>query len=116
MVIASGFVEVALGTALMALAGAAWLALAGPLLVGVLRGATGGYDGMFVLVLAGVAGLWILGRLVTRPRFVDDEVDRSVPGWSTAGRPREDAELLESAGAEAPVTAQVRPGDGSPRG
>ncbi|RBY76639.1 MFS transporter [Blastococcus sp. TF02-09] len=92
------------------------IAGAGPLLVGVLRGATGGYDGMFVLVLSGVAGLWLLGRLVTRPRFVDDEVDRSVPGWSTAGRPPEDAELVESAGAEAPVTAQVRPGDGSPRG
>jgi CP family cyanate transporter-like MFS transporter len=89
---------------------------AGPLLVGVLRGATGGYDGMFVLVLAGVAGLWALGWLVTRPRFVDDEVDRSVPGWSTAGRPPEDDELVGSAGAEAPVTAQVRPGDGSPRG
>jgi CP family cyanate transporter-like MFS transporter len=88
----------------------------GPLLVGVLRGATGGYDGMFVLVLGGVAGLWALGWLVTRPRFVDDEVDRSVPGWSTAGRPPEDVELVESAGAEAPVTAQVRPGDGSPRG
>jgi cyanate transporter len=92
------------------------IAGAGPLLVGVLRGATGGYDGMFVLMLAGVAGLWTLGWLVTRPRFVDDEVDRTVPGWSTAGRPTEDAELVESAGAEAPVTAQVRPADGSPPG
>jgi CP family cyanate transporter-like MFS transporter len=92
----------------------------GPLLVGVLRGATGGYDGMFVLVLAGVAGLWALGWLVTRPRFVDDEVDRSVPGWSTAGHP--EIEVLESAGAEPPVSAgipadsPVTPGDGSPRG
>jgi cyanate transporter len=92
------------------------IAGAGPLLVGVLRGATGSYDGMFVIVLAGVAGLWVLGRLVTRPRFVDDEVDRSVPGWSTAGRSPAGTEVLESAGAEAPVSAQVRPGDESPRG
>ena len=85
-----------------------------------LRGATGGYDGMFVLMLAGVAGLWTLGWLVTRPRFVDDEVDRSVPGWSTAGRRGGEpegagsGEVLESAGAEAPVS--VTPPDGSPRG
>ncbi len=92
------------------------IAGAGPLLVGVLRGATGGYDGMFVLMLAGVAGLWTLGRLVTRPRFVDDEVERSVPGWSTAGRPTGDTELVETAGAEAPVTTHVTPADGSPRG
>ncbi|MGY2129690.1 CynX/NimT family MFS transporter [Blastococcus sp. SYSU DS0617] len=92
------------------------IAGAGPLLVGVLRGATGGYDGMFVLMLAGVAGLWALGWLVTRPRFVDDEVDRSVPGWSTAGRARPDTEVLESAGAEPPVNAQITPADGSPRG
>jgi CP family cyanate transporter-like MFS transporter len=88
------------------------IAGAGPLLVGVLRGATGGYTGMFVLVLVGVVALTALGWLVTRPRYVDDEVDRFVPGWSTAG-----TDVLESAGAEAPVSAQIRPsGDGSPRG
>jgi cyanate transporter len=90
------------------------LAAVGPLLVGVLRGATGGYTGMFVLVLAGVVGLTILGRVVTRPRYVDDEVDRSVPGWSTAGGR---AEVVEAAGAEAPVISRISsPGDGSPRG
>ena len=90
------------------------LAGAGPLLVGVLRGATGGYAGMFVLVLAGVAGL--RGhRLAGHPRsaYVDDEVDRFVPGWSSAGRCED---VLECAGAEAPVSAHVRPGGGSPRG
>jgi hypothetical protein len=90
------------------------LAAAGPLLVGVLRGITGGYTGMFVLVLAGVAGLALLGRVVTRPRYVDDEVDRSVPGWSTGTAP---ADVVEAAGAEAPVTAAVtRTRGGSPRG
>jgi CP family cyanate transporter-like MFS transporter len=90
------------------------LAAAGPLLVGVLRGVTGGYTGMFVLVLAGVVGLTILGRVVTRPRYVDDEVDRSVPGWSTGAAP---ADVVEAAGAEAPVRAHVRQtDDGSPRG
>ncbi len=95
------------------------LAGAGPLLVGVLRGATGGYDGMFVLMLSGVAGLWALGWAVTRPRFVDDEVDRSVPGWSTTGRTGrepEPTEVLESAGVEAPVSAQVNPGGASATG
>jgi CP family cyanate transporter-like MFS transporter len=90
------------------------LAGAGPLLVGVLRGATGSYDGMFVLALAGVVALTALGWLVTRQRYVDDEVDRSVPGWSSAGQ---DTEVLETAGAEAPVSVHVRQrDDGSPRG
>ncbi|MGY1651253.1 CynX/NimT family MFS transporter [Geodermatophilus sp. SYSU D01119] len=52
----------------------------GPLLVGVLRGATGGYTGMFVLVGIATVGLTVTGWLVTRDRFVDDEV----PGWSPA--------------------------------
>jgi cyanate transporter len=90
------------------------LAGGGPLLVGVLRGATGGYDGMFVLVLAGVVALTALGWLVTRQRYVDDEVDRFVPGWSSAGHC---TDVLETAGAEAPVSAHVRQtDDGSPRG
>jgi cyanate transporter len=90
------------------------LAAAGPLLVGVLRGATGGYTGMFVLALAGVVVLTVLGRVATRPRYVDDELDRSVSGWSpTGGR----AGIVETAGAEAPVISQISPpGDGSPRG
>ena len=57
------------------------LAGAGPLLVGVLRGNTGSYTGMFVILLAGVAGLGITGWLATRQKYVDDEV----PGWG-AGR------------------------------
>jgi CP family cyanate transporter-like MFS transporter len=85
------------------------LAGAGPLLVGVLRGTTGDYTGMFVLMFAGVVGLSVTGWLVTRPRYVDDEV----PGWSSAG---ECEDVLECAGAEAPVSAHVRTGDGSPRG
>ncbi|WP_245159002.1 MFS transporter [Blastococcus sp. TF02A_35] len=82
---------------------------AGPLLVGVLRGATGGYDGMFVLVLVGVAGLWSLGWLVTRDRFVDDEIAHLLP--TGAGSARDD-DPIEVAGAEAPVSR----GGGSPRG
>jgi CP family cyanate transporter-like MFS transporter len=90
------------------------LASGGPLLVGVLRGTTGGYDGMFVMVLAGVAGLTVLGWLVTRQRYVDDEVDRFVPGWSSGGHC---TDVLATAGAEAPVSAHVRePDGGSPRG
>jgi MFS transporter, CP family, cyanate transporter len=85
------------------------LAGAGPLLVGVLRGTTGGYTGMFVLMLAGVVGLGLTGLLVTRHRYVDDEV----PGWASTG---ECEDVLESAGAEAPVSAHVRTGGGSPRG
>jgi CP family cyanate transporter-like MFS transporter len=85
----------------------------GPVLVGVLRGVTGDYTGMFVLVLACVAGLAVTGWVMTRQRYVDDEVDRSVPGWSSAARP---ADVLEVAGAEAPISAHVRPDDGSPRG
>jgi len=86
------------------------LAAAGPLLVGVLHGATGGYDAMFVLVLAGVAGLAISGWLITRDRFVDDELHLPAP----AHRDAED--LIEVAGAEAPVTVHLtESGDVSPR-
>jgi CP family cyanate transporter-like MFS transporter len=89
------------------------LAGVGPLLVGVLRGLTGGYTGMFVMVLAGVAVLAVAGWVVTRQVYVDDEVERSVPGWSSAARP---TDVLETAGAEAPASAHVSPDDGSPRG
>jgi CP family cyanate transporter-like MFS transporter len=86
------------------------IAGAGPLLVGVLRGATGGYTAMFVLVLGGVAVLMWTGWLITRERYADDEVNRSVPGWSSTGHC---TDVLQSAGAEAPVSAQVRPEDGA---
>jgi CP family cyanate transporter-like MFS transporter len=82
----------------------------GPLLVGVLRGVTGSYTGMFVLVLAGVGGLAVTGWVATRQRYVDDEVDRSVPGWSSAAGP---ADVLAVAGAAAPGNAHVRRDDGS---
>jgi CP family cyanate transporter-like MFS transporter len=58
------------------------LAATGPLLVGLLRGATGSYTGMFALMLVCVAVLTVTGWLVTRTRYVDDEL----PGWSPAGR------------------------------
>jgi MFS transporter, CP family, cyanate transporter len=84
------------------------LAGGGPLLVGVLRGSTGGYTGMFVVVLTGVAVLAVTGWLVTRPRFVDDEVHDPSPR-----EPRRD--LVEVAGAEPPVTVR-EPDGGSRRG
>jgi CP family cyanate transporter-like MFS transporter len=85
----------------------------GPLLVGVLRGATGSYTPMFVLVLAGVAVLVWTGWLITRQRYTDDEVNRFVPAWSSAGHCDD---VLETAGTEAPVSVHVRTDDGSPRG
>nr|WP_204261794.1 MFS transporter [Blastococcus saxobsidens] len=89
------------------------IAGAGPLLVGVLRGVTGSYTGMFVIVLTGVAVLSVAGWVATRQTFVDDEVERSVPGWSPAGRC---SDVLETAGVEPPASAQVTPDGGSPRG
>jgi CP family cyanate transporter-like MFS transporter len=87
------------------------LAAAGPLLVGVLHGATGGYDAMFVLVLAGVAGLAVSGWLITRDRFVDDELHLAAPAH------REAEDLIEVAGAEPPVTVHLKESDDvSPRG
>jgi CP family cyanate transporter-like MFS transporter len=59
------------------------LSVPGPLLVGVLRGATGGYTGMFVVVLVGVAGLAVTGWLATADRTVDDDL----PGWAPEVRP-----------------------------
>ncbi|MEU2350379.1 MFS transporter [Modestobacter sp. NPDC049651] len=79
------------------------LAGVGPLLVGLLRGATGGYTGMFVLVYAGVALLAVVGWYVCRPRFVDDEV-RGLPAAPAAdGGPE-----VEVAGAEPPVSVPPR--------
>jgi CP family cyanate transporter-like MFS transporter len=73
------------------------LAASGPLLVGLLRGATGSYTGMFVLMLICVAVLAVTGWLVTRPRFVEDEVH----GWAPA---------------EPEVAVSISSDDGSPRG
>ena len=62
----------------------------GPLGVGVLRGLTGDYTGMFLLAAIDVLGLGLSGWLATRPRYVDDEV---------AGRfPEEDADVHAEAG------------------
>jgi CP family cyanate transporter-like MFS transporter len=66
-------------TAALATAVQGWgyvLAGTGPLLVGVLVGATGSFAGMFVLLLAVTAGMVATGLLVTRERYVDDEVTR----------------------------------------
>jgi CP family cyanate transporter-like MFS transporter len=79
----------------------------GPLLVGVLLGATGSYVPMFVLVLAGVVVLTVTGWFMTRERYADDEVNRFEPGWSSTGRCEE---VLESAGTEPPVSAHVTRG------
>jgi CP family cyanate transporter-like MFS transporter len=86
----------------------------GPLLVGVLLGATGSYAGMFVLVLAGVVVLTVTGWFMTRERYADDEVNRFVPGWSSTAHCDD---VLEVAGTEVPVSVHVTPTDGgSPRG
>jgi CP family cyanate transporter-like MFS transporter len=71
------------------------LAAVGPLLVGVLRGVTGGYTGMFVLVHVGVVLLLVTGWTVCRERYVDDELRT---GGGTGERPE-----LEVAGCEPPV-------------
>ncbi len=46
----------------------------GPLLVGVVLGLTGSFVGLFVVALVGAAGMLASGWLVTRERYVDDEV------------------------------------------
>jgi CP family cyanate transporter-like MFS transporter len=86
----------------------------GPLLVGVLLGATGSYAGMFVIVLVGVAVLAVTGWFMTRERYADDEVNRFVPGWSSSAHCED---VLEVAGTEVPVSVHVtQTDDGSPRG
>lgn len=86
---------------------------AGPLLVGVLLGATGSYVPMFVLVLGGVVVLAATGWVIMRERYVDDEVDRFVPSWSSTGHVDD---VLEAVGCEPPVATHVRPDGGSARG
>jgi CP family cyanate transporter-like MFS transporter len=46
----------------------------GPLLVGVVLGLTGSFVGLFVVALLAAAGMLASGWLVTRERYVDDEV------------------------------------------
>jgi MFS transporter, CP family, cyanate transporter len=50
----------------------------GPLLVGVVLGLTGSFVGLFVVALVAAAGMLASGWLVTRDRYVDDELDRPV--------------------------------------
>jgi CP family cyanate transporter-like MFS transporter len=73
------------------------LAGVGPLLVGLLRGVTGGYGGMFVLVYTGVVLLAVVGWFVTKQRYVDDEVP-GLPAGPAVGETE-----VEVAGAEPPV-------------
>jgi CP family cyanate transporter-like MFS transporter len=80
----------------------------GPLLVGLLRGATGDYTGMFVVVFIGVAVLGGAGWVSTRPRVIEDEIGTAPPV-----APR-GTEVLEAAG-DAPVVVR-EPGGASPLG
>jgi MFS transporter, CP family, cyanate transporter len=50
----------------------------GPLLVGVVLGLTGSFVGLFVVVLVAAAGMLASGWLVTRERYVEDEVSSPV--------------------------------------
>jgi CP family cyanate transporter-like MFS transporter len=74
----------------------------GPLLVGLLRGLTGGYTGMFVLVYVGAGLLLVTGWVICRERYVDDEV----PGLVSGGPA--DGPVVEVAGTEPPVTIPER--------
>ena len=68
---------------------------------------------MFVIVLAGVVVLTATGWVSMRERYVDDEVCRVVPSWSTTGHCDD---VLVAAGDEPPVSAHLTPDGGSPRG
>jgi CP family cyanate transporter-like MFS transporter len=76
----------------------------GPLLIGLLRGATGSYTGLFVLVYAGVALLLLAGWSVCRERYVDDEVPGLPVTGADAQADDEPDTDVEVAGAEPPVT------------
>jgi CP family cyanate transporter-like MFS transporter len=76
----------------------------GPLLVGLLRGLTGGYTGMFVLVYVGAVLLLATGWAICRERYIDDEVPGLVSGTpAPADRP-----TVEVAGAEPAVVLPER--------
>jgi CP family cyanate transporter-like MFS transporter len=85
----------------------------GPLLVGLLRGATGDYTGMFVVVFVGVVVLGAAGWIGTSPRTIEDEID-APPVARPRAEGQEAIEVLEAAG-EAPVVVR-EPGAASPRG
>lgn len=55
------------------------LAALGPLVVGLLHDATGGWTGSLILLAATAAPLVYFGFVLKRPRFVEDETARSVP-------------------------------------
>jgi len=80
------------------------MAGAGPLLVGLLRGLTGGYTGMFVIAYLCTALLLVTGWMICRERYVDDEV----PGLFGDHRPADDAPAVEVAGAEPAVVVTER--------
>jgi CP family cyanate transporter-like MFS transporter len=80
------------------------LAGVGPLLVGLLRGITGGYTGMFALVYVGVGLLLVTGWSICRERYVDDEV----PGLVSGSDDPADQPAVEVAGAEPAVTRSER--------
>ena len=80
------------------------LAGIGPLLVGLLRGVTGGYTGMFVLVYTGVGLLLVTGWAICRERYVDDEVPGLLPVGPSGAADRD----VEVAGAEPAVTLPER--------
>jgi CP family cyanate transporter-like MFS transporter len=82
------------------------MAAVGPLLVGLLRGVTGGYTGMFVLVYVGVGVLFASGWAICRERYVDDEV----PGLLTGPPDATGGPAVEVAGAEPAVTLRERRG------
>jgi CP family cyanate transporter-like MFS transporter len=50
------------------------MASGGPLLVGVVLGLTGSFVGLFAVGLVAAAGMLVTGWLVTRERYVDDEI------------------------------------------
>jgi CP family cyanate transporter-like MFS transporter len=80
----------------------------GPLLVGLLRGATGDYTGMFVVVLVGVAVLGAAGWVSTQPRTIEEDLG-TLPAASPRG-----PEVLEAVG-DAPVVVR-EPGGASRSG
>lgn len=73
----------------------------GPLLVGVTRGATGGWVGLYVLLFACLVVQIVSGWRAASPRYVDDELD---PADVSAPRPPLPLPSLESPAARESVT------------